>query len=390
MTSHGDNRSGLGYPQRYHDLAAALGGNLKPNSSGCYCRLDSTADSFNQLGRLKLGPLLATGSFPLAAFTLQETPGKINVGDLLFVDTETTGLGGTGTVPFLVGCGGLRNDRFEIRQYLLPDYSDETALLEDLLAEFTPDRTLVTYNGAAFDLPLLRDRLIITRVARTIAFAAHLDLLHSSRRLFKRRIKDCSLVNVEREVFGHLRREDIPGYLIPSVYFEWLNQQETSNLRLVLEHNRQDILTLFYLCHHIAAAFESGGKSLDDINDLHSLSRVFGRRNQTSRAISIFDRMEGEAESELSADILLYHSFMLKRSRDWPRACAIWQVLIDRPGREGYWASVELAKYYEHRETDIGRAREYTRRALELCPYGEDHRRRLDYRLERLDGKLAC
>jgi hypothetical protein len=80
---------------------------------------------------------------------------------------------------------------------------------------------------------------------------------------------------------------------------------------------------------------------------------------------------------------------MLKRSRDWPRACAIWQVLTDRSGREGYWASVELAKYYEHRETDIGRAREYTRRALELCPYGEDHRRRLDYRLERLDGKPA-
>ena len=389
MTAHGNNRSVSDFPPRYRDLATALGGNLRSNTSGCYCRLETTADSFDQLGRIELGSLLATGSFPLAAFTLEDTPGQTHVGDLLFVDTETTGLGGTGTVPFLIGCGRLKEDRFEIRQYLLPDYSDETALLEDLLTEFSPDTALVTYNGAAFDLPLLRDRFVINRVARTVPFGAHLDLLHSSRRLFKRRIRDCSLVNVEREVFGHARHEDIPGYLIPSVYFEWLNQQETSNLRLVLEHNRQDILTLFYLCHQIAAAFESEGRSLDEIDDLHSLSRVFGRRNQTAKSITIFDRMEGEGERELSADILLYHSFILKRSRDWPRACAIWQVLSDRPGREGYWASVELAKHFEHRESDIGRARAYARRALELCPYGEEHRSQLNRRLERLSGKRA-
>ncbi|MBI5265982.1 MAG: ribonuclease H-like domain-containing protein [candidate division Zixibacteria bacterium] len=389
MTAHGKIRGVSTCPQRYHDLATTLGGTLRSNTSGCYCRLDTFADSFNQLGRFELGPLLATRSFPAAAFTLEEASGQISADNLLFVDTETTGLGGAGTVPFLIGCGQLKETGFEIRQYLLPDYSDETALLEDLLSEFSPDTVLVTYNGAAFDLPLLRDRFVINRVARQIPFAGHLDLLHSSRRLFKRRIKDCSLVNVEREVFGHIRREDIPGYLIPSVYFEWLNQQATGSLRLVLEHNRQDILTLAYLCHRISAAFESEGKSLDETDDLHSLSRIFGRRKQTSRAVSIFDRMAGEADRELSPDILLYQSFILKRSHDWPRACAIWQNLAERPGREGYWASVELAKYFEHREADIERARDFTRRALDLCPYGEEHLRRLDLRLKRLAAKPA-
>jgi len=389
MTTHGDNRSVSNLPKQYRDLAKALGGKLCPNQSGCYCLVKSKADAFDRLGKVELGPLLATREFPLAAFTLDDVPGQVHATELLFVDTETTGLGGTGTVPFLVGCGQVKGDSFEIRQYLLPDYSDESALLEDFQTEFSKDKSIVTYNGTGFDIPLLRDRFIINRVARQIPYAEHLDLLYPTRRLFKRRLKDCSLINIEREIFGHVRGEDIPGYLIPSVYFEWLNQQATENLRLVLEHNRQDILTLYYLSHHIAAAFISTGKSLGEIDDLHSLSRVFGRRRETVKAVSIFERMAGEASGELAADIRLYQSFILKRSRDWGRASAIWNELADLPGREGYWACVELAKYYEHLESDLGRARQYTERAIKLGPYAEDHRNRLDRRLERLVDKLS-
>jgi hypothetical protein len=376
------------YPDRYRQLAQSLGGQLVGNAAGCYCRIDTTVDWFDRLGQVDLGQFKTIESFPLAAFTKEETPGQVALGDIVCIDTETTGLGGTGTVPFLIGCGRPTADGFSVRQFLLPDYSDETALLEDVLAELSSGATLVTYNGVAFDLPLIRDRLVLNRVARDLPARQHLDLLHPTRRLFKRRLKDCSLINIERELFGHIRSDDIPGYLIPSVYFEWLNDQATANLRLVLEHNRQDIVTLIYLCHQVASAFVSEGRSLSKTDDLHSLSQVYGRRRDTARALALYDRMEQETDSVLAPDILLYHSFILKRTRDWDRAITIWHSLSSHSTREGYWACVELAKYFEHQLSDWHSARAFTHRAIHVCPYGEEHRRRLSIRLDRIAGKI--
>jgi hypothetical protein len=375
-------------PERYHLLANAVGGEVVASPSGCYCRVDSAVDQFDRLGRDELAHLLGVESFPLSAFTLEDTLGQVGVGDLLCIDTETTGLGGAGTVPFLIGCGRVTADGFVVRQYLLPDYSDETAVLEDLMKELSPAATLVTYNGAAFDLPLVRDRLVLNRVAREMPPRQHLDLLHPTRRLFKRRLKDCSLVNIERALFGHTRSRDIPGYLIPSVYFEWLNEQATDNLKLVLEHNRQDIVTLIYLCHRIAAAFLSHGESLSATDDLHSLSRVYGRRRHTERATALYDRMERETEGSLADDILLYHSYQFKRAGDWERAAAIWRTLAERDTREGYWALIELAKYFEHRLADWPSAQSFARRALNMCTYSNHHRIRLEARLARLTRKI--
>lgn len=375
-------------PERYHTLASAVGGEVVTNSSGCYCRVETAVDEFDRLGGDELRRYQDVETFPLSAFTLDETPGQVGVGELLCIDTETTGLGGAGTVPFLIGCGRATAGGFVVRQYLLPDYSDETAVLEDLIRELSSTATLVTYNGAAFDLPLVRDRLVLNRVARELPTKRHLDLLHPTRRLFKRRLKDCSLVNVERELFGHIRSRDIPGYLIPSVYFEWLNDQATENLKLVLEHNRQDIVTLIYLCHRIAGAFVSEGESLSATDDLHSLSRVYGRRRHTERATALFNRMERETDGSLADDILLYHSYQFKRSGDWDRAAAIWRTLADRETREGYWALIELAKYSEHNLGDWLSAQSYAHRALEICTYGEYHRTRLEARLARLRRKI--
>lgn len=377
------------YPDRYRQLAESLGGELFANSAGCYCRIESEVDWLDQLGQVDLGQFQSIESLPLSAFTRETASDQIALGDIVCIDTETTGLGGTGTVPFLIGCGRPTAEGFSVRQFLLPDYSDETALMEDLLTELSPDTTLVTYNGSAFDLPLIRDRLVLNRVARDLPARQHLDLLHPTRRLFKRRLKDCSLINIERELFGYIRSNDIPGYLIPSVYFEWLNDQATENLRLVLEHNRQDIVTLIYLCHKIAAAFASEGRSLSATDDLHSLSRVYGRRRDTAKAVALYDRMEQETDAVLAPDILLYHSFMLKRTGDWDRAATIWHELSSHETREGYCACLELAKYFEHQLSDWESALTFTHRAIQICPYGDVHRRRLSSRLDRLVGKIG-
>lgn len=369
-------------------LATAVGGEVVVRQSGAYCRIDTTVDQFDRLGESSYSQFAEIESVPAEAFSLHELPGHIPVTELICFDTETTGLGGTGAVPFLIGCGRVTESGFSVRQYLLPDYTDEPAALEDLLADLTAGATIVTYNGAAFDLPLVRDRLILNRVARELPVNRHIDLLHPTRRLFKRRLKDCSLVNIERELFGHIRQKDIPGYLIPSVYFEWLNDEATANLQLVLEHNRQDIVSLIYLCHRIAQAFVSAGGSLSATDDLHSLSRVYGRRQRHERSSALYNRMESESEGALAADIQLYHSYLFKRTGEWEKAARIWATLAEHESREGYWACLELAKYFEHRQPDFHKAQTYTLRAIAICPYSAGHKSNLELRLGRL-ARLA-
>ncbi|HKK20240.1 MAG TPA: ribonuclease H-like domain-containing protein, partial [candidate division Zixibacteria bacterium] len=158
------------FPERYRTLAQAIGGELVTNHAGAYCLVKTFYPFEHYHGSCCLDDAAASATVPLSAFTPLEEPGELELPSMLFIDTETTGLGGAGAVAFLVGCGSLVEDGFEIRQYLLPDYSDECAMLEDLQQELSDERVLVSYNGATFDLPLLKDRLVINRVAKDIPY----------------------------------------------------------------------------------------------------------------------------------------------------------------------------------------------------------------------------
>jgi uncharacterized protein YprB with RNaseH-like and TPR domain len=374
-------------PARYHNLAGAVGGRIVTRSAGTYCLVTRLYSHGYFHGRIRLSdPVL--DSVPRSAFSALDERGELRVDKMLFIDTETTGLGGAGAVPFVVGCGKLTEGGFEVRQYLLPDYTDEAGMLEDLLMEFTPDTILVSYNGAAFDLPILNDRIIINRVGRKVEHACHVDLLHPVRRLFKRRLRDCTLINIEESLFGFKRSGDIPGYLIPSVYFEWLAGEDTTGMPEVLEHNRLDIVSLLCLVYHIALIYASRGHVLSEVDDLHSLSRVFGRRRNTLLVSEVFSQIDRINEADLAEDILLYHSLNFKRTGDIDRAVRMWQELSRSDSREGYWANLELAKYFEHRQKDLSLALRHTRLAEKICPYGQSHRRQLSRRLDRLKAKL--
>ncbi len=386
-----ENKSDTGpqHSDRYSLMAEAVGGELITNFAGAYC-LKTTFYSPEYIhGETPVAELAPVSHLPLSAFTVKDNPSEVEISRLLFVDTETTGLGGTGAVAFLVGLGRVIDGGFEVRQYLIPDYSDETAMLEDLLAQITSEVTAVTYNGAAFDLPLLRDRMIINRVARKLDLGGHIDLLHAARRLFRRRLVDCTLTNVERNLLDFHRRDDIPGYMIPSVYFDWLGEQNLDRMIPVLEHNRLDIVSLYFLAVKIAEAFSSDGATLRDTADLHSLARVYGRRRDNDRVIDLYRRIEDENVEPLPEDALLFHAGVFKKKGDLDEAVKIWQCLAQGHTRESYWANLELAKYYEHRVRDFGRALSHTETADRISPYGVSHRPHLDRRLRRLRHKLA-
>lgn len=375
-------------PGRYRKLADSVRGEIRTNNNGAYC-LVRNVYPFNYIhGKSLLEDAVIDSTLPLAAFTAQDQRGELPVASMLFLDTETTGLGGVGTVAFLVGCGSLTADGFEVRQYLLPDYTDEAAMLEDVLEEFGNETSLVSYNGAAFDLPVLRDRMIVNRVSKDIDRQHHIDLLHGARRLFRRRLQDCRLTNIESQLFGFGRTDDIPGYLIPSAYFEWLSTEDTSMMPGILEHNRLDIVSLYFLLGHVAKIYQSRGEALADIDDLHSLSKLFGRRKESDLVGQVFDRMDQLSDTDMAEDILFYHSMNFKRTRDFDRAVEMWESICQSDSRESYWANIELAKYFEHRGHDLKRAYSHARRAQTICPYGRYQQDQLKNRIRRLAGKL--
>ena len=104
----------------------------------------------------------------------------------VFLDTETTGLaGGTGTFAFLVGIGRYDDSTFRLTQFFLRDPIEEPAMLAALTELLQPLDTLVTFNGKAFDVPLLNARYITNRTDTPFARVPHLDLLPLARRLWR-------------------------------------------------------------------------------------------------------------------------------------------------------------------------------------------------------------
>ena len=369
-------------------MAEHLGAELITNHAGTYCLKRTLYPHDYQHGRVSMSSLDPGRPLALSAFSPDGRSDEVSLWQTMFFDTETTGLGGAGVVPFLIGCGSFTLEGFEVRQYIIPDYSDETAMLEALLDEFGEQTTVVSYNGKAFDAPIIQDRMIINRVARQVPMADHIDLLHATRRLFRRRLQDCTLGNVERRLFGFERTDDIPGYLIPSVYFDWLSEQNLDLMGGVVEHNCLDIISLAFLADHIARIFDNAGQSLEATEDIHSLARIYGRRKQNDEVNRLYNRIAGDRPGDLAEDVRWFHSLALKRGGEWDQAVSIWLGLASGHSREGYRANLELAKYHEHRTKDHDRATEYARCARRVCPF-PSHLKALDHRLRRLESRLA-
>lgn len=160
---------------------------------------------------------------------------------LLYLDIETTGLSG---VPlFLVGLMFLDDDGIRVVQLLARDYSEESALLEHLAGLFTRFDCLITFNGASFDLPYIRDRFFANTL-RCRFPGHHLDLLPLSRRRWRTKLPDCRLQTLERWVCGRHRDGDIPSLDIPETYHLFVRTGNAALIRPILDHNALDLVTM--------------------------------------------------------------------------------------------------------------------------------------------------
>lgn len=177
-------------------------------------------------------------------------PDSIDRSKLVFLDLETTGLGGgAGNMAFLVGLGRLGNDSLQIEQVLLQDYPGEPELLAYLQTRLTTEDVIISYNGLSFDCALLRDRFALHGHRHT--FERQFDLLYPVRSLYRRRLSNCSLSTVESELLNIRRPVDLPGAFAPERYFEYLRQGDLSILGEVCAHHVQDVWGLSLLWSHL-------------------------------------------------------------------------------------------------------------------------------------------
>ena len=212
-----------------------------------------------------------------ASFTAAVAPEEI-----LFLDTETTGLsGGAGTVAFQIGVGYFSSSGFVVEQFLMHDYPEEAEMLRRLNGMMQRFSVLCTFNGRNFDVPLLRSRFLMNRIADAAIPQLHADVLYPARRIWKLRLKSCRLSHLEEQLLHVQRDDDLPGALVPQTYFQYLKDGRFEPLNRILEHNKQDIVSLaqlfFFLCHQADHPEE-----IHEAEDLFSLARAMEKQGDRS------------------------------------------------------------------------------------------------------------
>jgi len=289
----------------------------------------------------------------------------------LFLDTETTGLsGGTGTYAFLIGIAWWDSGGLQVEQFLMRDFSEEHSVLLHLAERLAERPVLVTFNGKTFDWPLLESRYLMTRSIRVPQLAAHLDLLHPARALWKLRLGSVKLTELEEHVLdakrlGWDRADDVPSSMIPQFYFDYLRGRSVAPLAGVVRHNRNDLRGLAALFGKLNEMLgsEQHGEDADGL-DLFGLSRYLHRRGEAQRAeVACTAARERGLPIGLDAVAQWELAKMAKKRGEHGAAAKIWEEI----SRDDDWraaACEELASFQERRKKDYARALKYARQAI--------------------------
>jgi len=330
----------------------------------------------------------------LAASWRPERDGPLRAEDLLFLDLETTGLSRSAeTIPFLIGAGcwpapgeEAGPGGFRVDQIFLRDPADEALALDRLQQLLDRTRAIVTFNGRGFDLPLLRNRCLLTRTFLDLDHRPHLDLLPLCRRLFRSRLTNCRLVTLERELLGFERQDDVPGSEAPRIYNEWLRTGQVGELPLILEHNRLDVASMAPLLHRVSQHLLDPLRWAEDAEELLGgaqwLLRALGPQGLSQLGETCLVRgLELARRPGTRRSLLVTLARHLRRTGRVDEASVRWeQFRREFPDHSTGW--VELAKYHEHVTRDVGRALELAER----CPHQQTDEMQL--RLRRLRRRV--
>ncbi len=289
-----------------------------------------------------------------------------------FLDIETTGFrGDSDTCAFLVGVGRIAPDGFRVRQFFMRDFEEEASLLTALAQHLDTFRVMITYNGRTFDKPVLETRCAENYVPTPFErLTHHVDLLHGARRLWKLRYESCRLVELENRVLGYERVEDVNGWMIPHLYYEYvespLDPHRWDPMMPIFEHNNLDILSLACLTGIVPQVFRNPAEcTLRHGAELLGIARWVAQTGDPAEARALMVRaVDAGMSDDLTFRALWEIAAHDRKQGDHERALAGWRDLAQCRNAYRVRALEELAKHYEHRAKDLAQALEHVRTAL--------------------------
>jgi uncharacterized protein YprB with RNaseH-like and TPR domain len=348
-------------------LDALVEGNVVQTAHGAFFRRRAVFPADHAYGETRLGDFLALD--PQSAAALARTPelADVPLEQVLFLDTETTGLaGGTGTHAFLVGLGYFAEggSAFVLDQCFMRSFGEERAMLSWIAAHLEEYAVLATFNGKTFDVPLLQTRFLMSRLRIDLEEFLQFDLLAPARRLWKAAVQSCALQSLERHVLGVGRHDDVESFLIPAIYYQYLRDGDARYVARVFNHNQADILALVAVAVRACAALDAcrdGSERRPALTpaEYAGLARIYEQLGNDEAAERAYNHaLAGPLPLDVRCRTLLALAALCKRTGRHDTAAALWQSLADEAPAHSVVALVELAKYWEHRRRDPARAHE--------------------------------
>lgn len=346
------------------------GGRLVETDDGACFVIDRVFSVDHRHGADALVDLLRLRPAAAAPYARDARLEPLDFRDFVFLDTETTGLAGAGTLAFMVGVAFFEpradgQDVFIVRQYFLRDHGDERAMLRQLDELLAGRAGLITFNGRSFDVPLLDNRYLMNRLQSRLSHLPHVDLLLPARRLYRARLGSCALGALEANLLGLRRAQtDVPGSLIPTLYFHYLRTGDAREMARIFYHNEMDMLSMVTLAARIFRQLDAS--RCDDPLDQVSLARW-------QADLGLSDWAEATLRAALDGDLPFeaYHAALhrlaalYKAAGRRDEAVVVWQQ-IAHTSTDDISAHVELAKHYEWRAGNAAAALAWTERALAL------------------------
>lgn len=317
---------------------------------------------------------------------------------LIFLDTETSGLaGGTGTFAFMIGLGFFEAGVFKVIQLFMREPAEEEALLALLSREVFGFDALVTFNGKSFDIPLLNDRHVLNRISSPFPTMGHIDLLPLARRIWRSRLPSRALKDLEQEILHFARTQDeVPGWMIPEIYYEFLRTSDARPLGGVFYHNMMDIVSLaalFRICSAwISRPLETEIPGLD----LVAIGKIYEDLGLIDQSLEIYQAamLKNDLTKTGFFDLIHHYASIFRKRNDWLHAASLWHEAGDLGD---LLSLIELAKYYEHKTGDYSNAIKTVLQCLSVLETNtqleswqkENLKADLNHRLGRLQGKMA-
>jgi len=305
----------------------------------------------------------------------------------LFFDVEATGLSrGAGTFAFLIGLAWFEGEILVVEQLLAEHPGQERAALHLFLERLQQRSHFVSYNGKSYDVSVLQSRLVVNRFMdreeAELRIRPHLDLLHTGRRLWRGTLPSHTLGTLEAHLLDLVREGDVPGALVPHLYFAWVNTGDAAGLETILAHNHQDVLSMVSIAHLLLAGL-SPAAPCPSAQQRVNRARIHDRAGLWDAVVAALADPVETLEPELR-DVALELLDRAWRRLDLPaRRLALWETRCLESLDPDHWERYAMVLERIARDPAAALAAAQRAAALVPGPLPEPLERRIDRLLTR-------